>query len=139
MANFATKVLQREHAAQGLARTDKEFAEMAYDLLDYEAQAVVDVSREVLPRYARRRYDSTRELATILSELEDEMKTRLAAIGILVTVNPFPMLEGKPPTVDIVGHTKDHSIHKHGFDHEQKEWEVKHATAEGKDYHGQKK
>jgi hypothetical protein len=41
-------------------------------------------------------------------------------------------------TIDVLGHVPGHDVHKYGYDHERKQFEVRGATDRGEDYRGQK-
>lgn len=111
----------------------KQLAEVAYELTDEEVQKTFTTVMEISEKYKYRR--ATPE---VLTELEDEVKTRLHAIGILATVNAMPVLDGQPPFVDIIGKVSDDGLHQHGFDHERKGWEINKANERKEDYLGQK-
>lgn len=108
-------------------------AKFAMDLTDYEVKLVGEIVGGLVMKFARRR-----NTVENLDELRDEALTRLAEIGILATLDPTPCFHGEPPIVEILGKVPTDSIHKDGFDHERKSWEVREAIKRGEDYRGQK-
>ncbi len=118
----------------GKVKTAKEFVEVAYELTDAEAVEAFGICAQIDRKYRGRSYSTAQQRARILTEMEDETKTRLAAIDILATVVPGD--EG--PVIDIIGKLRTDNIHKYGFDHEQKEYEVKKATGRGEQFLGQR-
>lgn len=111
----------------------KEFAAKASDLTDDEIQKSYRVITEVQRKYANK--PNTR---IWLDQLRDEVLTRLSEVGILATFDPTPCFYGEPPALEILGKVSTDPIHKHGFDHEKKEYEVRKATERGEDFLGQK-
>lgn len=114
-------------------KSDVELAHYAQDMLDKEAEAIFKVVYA-----AQMKYQYRPNTVEVLEELRDELLTKLMEIGILATVDPAPCFYGEPPIVEIIGKVADDAIHKHGFDHEQKQWEVRKAIERNEDYYGQK-
>ena len=113
--------------------SDKHFAYSATDLTDREITRVFKVVEAIRVKYAGRP-----NTAENLDALRDEALTRLMEIGILATLDPAPCFYGEPPTLEIIGKLDNDPIHKDGFDHEQKGWEVNKANDRGEDWLGQK-
>lgn len=110
----------------------KEFAGFASELTDEEIKRALQVIMSV-----RRNYQHKAFTVENLDALRDETITRLAEISILASVDVAPCLNGEPPVVEIVGKVSTDPIHKHGFDHERKYYEVNKANERGEDYLGQ--
>lgn len=116
-----------------LVHSERQFAHYANDLLDSE---IVAVSRLVMA--VSKRFRGRPNTPENLDMLRDEIVTKLAEMNILATVDPSPCLYGEPPVVEIIGKLAFDSIHKDGFDHEQKGWEVNKAHARSEDYLGER-
>lgn len=114
-------------------RSEKQFVHWSDELTDTEAQNAFRIIAEVGEKY---KYKT----ATVdnLEALRDEVLTRLAEINILAEIDPAPCLYGEPPIVEIKGKLAMDGIHKYGFDHEQKKWEIDKAHGRGEDYLGEK-
>lgn len=110
-----------------------DLAHFAADLQDSEVTQVAAIVAHVSRKFSTR----TATVAN-LDALRDEVLTRLSEINILATVDVAPILNGEPPTVEIVGKVKGDSQHVYGLDHERKMYEVRKATARGEEYLGQK-
>lgn len=121
------------HVPDDRIRSEKQMVHWAADLLDTEAQEAFRIATMVSARYAQR--PATAENLTML---RDEMLTRLAEHGYVAEIDISPFYHGEPPIVEIKGKVKDDPIHSIGFDHEQKEYEVKKALNRGEDYLGEK-
>ena len=112
----------------------KQLAGYAAELTDYEVGQVGKIIGAIQRKYAHR--PNTPE---ILDQLRDEVITKLAEqVNILATLDPTPCFHGEPPIVEIVGKISTDVIHKEGFDHERKYWEVQKANQLGEDFRGQK-
>lgn len=111
----------------------KDFVYKATDLQDHETAAAVKIIREVQLKYMGRTNSESN-----LNELRDEILTRLANIDILASFDPVPCLQGLPPEVEIIGKVPNDPIHKYGFDHELKQYEVQEAQKRNEEYRGQK-
>lgn len=111
----------------------KDLAHFAADLQDSEVTQIASIVGAASRKYSTR-------IATIanLEALRDEILTRLSTINILATVDVAPVLNGEPPTVEIIGKVAGDSQHKYGMDHERKQYEVRKATARGEEFLGQK-
>jgi hypothetical protein len=135
-------------ATDGYVHSVREFSDaMTLDLTDEEISRAVRIIGEVRLKYGRKFIQKFNDPTSFklddalkaLDEMEDEVKTRLAGeCHILATVDTVPILEGRPPAIEIIGVLPGGTLDRHGMDHEKKEWEVKRATARGEDYHGQK-
>jgi hypothetical protein len=111
----------------------KNFAYSASELTDREITQLFKVVEEVRMRYAGRA--NTPEN---LEALRDETLTRLMGMGILATLDPAPCFYGEPPVIEVIGKVQGDAIHKHGFDHEQKGWEVNKSRERNEEWLGQK-
>jgi hypothetical protein len=111
----------------------KEFAHAAGDLTDTEVTQIFKVVEQVRLRYAGKKNTPDN-----LEHLRDEVLTRLMEIGILATLDPTPCYYGEPPTLEIIGKITGDSIHKHGFDHEKKMYEVRKAVERNEEWLGEK-
>ena len=112
---------------------EKQFVYWNDELTDSEAQEAFQIIASVQMKYERK-------VATIenLEALRDEILTRLAERDILAELDPTPVFYGEPPTVEIKGKLSTSELHKYGFDHEKKGWEIKKAHERGEEYLGQK-
>lgn len=113
--------------------SDKQLAQVASDLTDHEIQQVFRIVTSVRDRYAMKQ--NTPEN---LEAMRDEVLTRLAEINVLATFDPTPAFYGEPPAFEILGKVSGDSIHKYGFDHERKQYEVIKSKERGEDYLGQR-
>lgn len=112
----------------------EQLAGFAQDLTDIEVGQVGKIIASIQQKYAH--MANTPEN---LDKLRDEVITRLAEdLDLLATLDPTPCFHGEPPIVEIIGKVSGHSIHKDGFDHERKYWEVQKANELGEAYLGQK-
>lgn len=134
-------------ANDGIIHSARDFSgALTLDLTDEEIARAVRIIGEVRVKYGNKFIAKFgREGFTLdgaleaLSELEDEVKTRLAEeVSILATVDTVPILEGQPPVIEIIGSLPGSNIDQYGMDHEKKTWEVQRATARGEDFYGQK-
>jgi hypothetical protein len=128
-------VQQRLDKAQdaGKVTSGKQLADFSTELLDSEIQQAVKVVGALQMKYAR-----MANSVTNLEKLRDEALTRLSEIGILATFDPAPCFYGEPPIVEFVGKVNTDAIHKDGFDHEKKRYEVLKSKERNEDYLGQK-
>lgn len=112
----------------------KGFAHAAADLTDSEITRTFQIVQLV-----RDKYSGKANTAENLDALRDEVLTRLMEIGVLATLDPAPVFYGEPPTLEIIGKVKDDKVfHTEGFDHEQKQYEVRKAQDRNEDWLGQK-
>lgn len=114
-------------------KSGKQFADFATELLDSEVQKAVKIVVSIQNKYGTRQATPKN-----LEMMRDEVLTRLAEINILATVDPAPVFHGEPPVVEFIGKINTDPIHKEGFDHEQKGYEVKKSKGRGEDFLGQK-
>jgi hypothetical protein len=106
----------------------EQLAGFAADLTDYEVKEIGKIIGTIQP--------NTPE---VLDQLRDEVITTLAEqLNVLATLDPTPCFHGEPPIVEILGKVAGDNIHKDGFDHERKYWEVQKANELGEAYRGQK-
>jgi hypothetical protein len=118
----------------GILRNPKEFSgALTMELTDSEIAAAFKIIVDLQQRYATKPNTSD-----VLERLRDEVLTRLSEVGVVASFDPSPCLYGEPPIVDFIGKVSTDDIHKHGFDHEKKEWEVKRAVTRKEDFLGQK-
>jgi hypothetical protein len=127
-------------ARDGIVSSEKELSDaLTLDLLDHEIPELFKIVLQVNARYYYRHFDTIEQGVKILEEMEREMQQELAErMQILCRIDASPMLMGNQPILEVLGRLPSHDIAKHGFDHEQKEWEVKRASSRNEDYLGQK-
>ena len=113
--------------------SEKQFVHFNDELTDSEAVAAVRIVAHVQEKYQF--MTATKEN---LEAMRDELLTRLMEMNILAEVDPAPVLNGEPPVVEFIGKIAGDDIHKYGFDHEKKQWEIRKAREQGKDYLGEK-
>ena len=134
-------------ADHDLIRTEKGFSgAMTLDLTDDQIKACMRIVHNVRNKYLGRWVNKFNDpqnftLDEALKEVdnyEDELKYELAdKVGVLVTVNAVPLLEGQPLQIEWLGVLPGGSLERYGQDHERKGWEVKRATERGEDFLGQ--
>lgn len=112
---------------------ERQFVHWNDELTDTEAVAVVRLIGEIQMKYANK--PNTKQN---LEDLRDEALTRLIEINILAELDPSPCFYGESPIVEIIGKVSSDPLHKYGFDHEQKKWEIDKAHDRGEDYLGEK-
>lgn len=116
------------------ATSPKDFVYKATDLQDHEAIEFVRIVHAIQGRYAGKANTEKN-----LDQMRDEILTQLAEkLGILASFDPTPCFYGEPPIVEYLGKVSGDNLHKYGFDHEQKEYEVKEAVKRGEEFRGQK-
>ena len=119
---------------KGRVHSKKQFVHNSDELADSEAVKAVRLIGEVQIKYAKK--VATKEN---LHALRDEALYRLATqLGIKAELDPTPCFYGEPPILEIQGKMAGDDIHKYGFDHEKKGWEVRKAHERGEDYLGEK-
>ena len=131
-------------ANEGFVYTPKQFSDaLTLDLTDGEIQQalgiIVNTSKKWRTRFAYKSltgFHDVEEAMKLVDQFESELKTRLADIDLLATVDVMPVFEGQPPIVELVGALPGHPSEKYGLDHEKKTWEVKKAKALGQDFLG---
>lgn len=111
----------------------KQFVHFSDELLDSETVQVAEIVMGLTKKYQYKTASKAN-----LEALRDEALNRCAEINILVELDPAPILNGEPPVLEIKGKLAVDDIHKHGFDHEQKKWEIDKAHDRGEDYLGEK-
>lgn len=111
----------------------KDFAGFATDLTDEEIKNAISIVNDIRLKWAGKQNN-----ADNLEKMRDEILYRLAENSILATFDPTPAFYGEPPAVEIVGKLGSDPIHKHGFDHERKQFEVIESKKRNEDYRGQK-
>lgn len=114
-------------------KSSKQLAGYASELTDEEVAKTVQIIYSLQAKYMHKSNN-----AKNLDALRDEALTRLSEIGIIATLDPSPCFYGEPPVLEILGKIKDDPIHKVGFDHEKKYYEVNKAVERNEDYLGQK-
>jgi hypothetical protein len=114
-------------------KSRKQFVEWNDELTDTEAQAAMAVIVPIQSKYANRP-----NTVANLEELRDEVLTKLMECNILAEFDPSPCFHGEPPILELRGKIATDSIHKYGFDHEKKQYEVLKARDRGEDYLGEK-
>lgn len=126
------KRLDAAHEA-GKIKSAKQLADFSTELLDSEIQQAVKIVASLQQSYAHKANSVEN-----LDKLRDEVLTRLSEINILASFDPTPCFYGEPPVVEFVGKVSTDSIHKHGFDHEQKRYEVLKAKERDEHFLGEK-
>lgn len=118
----------------------EELAEIATELSDEEVKRVGEIWGLLTQKYSTK-INSVQNL----EHFRDEALTRFAEANILVEVDPTPCFYTDPatgtsgaPEIIILGKVDGDLIHKYGFDHERKSWEVLRALERGEDFYGQK-
>lgn len=133
----------------GRVKDATEFAHTAYNLLDHEAKEALDITRKYQlrwiqgaqrilsdPRLGPHTFEKLMEFAeSVGQDVKEEFAERLS---LMVAWDPTPILEGKPPLLTVMDKYDREDIHKHGFDHEQKQFEVLKSKARGEAYLGQR-
>lgn len=111
----------------------KQLIHWSDELLDTESQMVGRIVGE-----AQLKWSNKPNSVDNLQELRQELLHALMDIGIVAEFDPTPCFYGEPPILEIRGKVKDDPIHKYGFDHEQKRWEVQRAIERNEEWLGQK-
>jgi hypothetical protein len=115
------------------AHNPTDFVHKAADLTDREATQAIKIIHAAQVKWSGRPNTEKN-----LDHMRDEILTQLASVNILASFDPTPCFYGEPPEIEIIGKVAGDPIHKYGFDHEQKEYEVKQAVKRNEDYRGQK-
>jgi len=129
-----------------LVKSKQEYADLlTQDMTDDEISKSFDIMFPIIKKWQERFIRRAESYANVeaamedVNRFEDELKYELATkLKIYATVDVLPLLEGKPPVIVIQGPLEDHIIHKYGFDHEKKGYEVTHATRNDEAYLGEK-
>lgn len=127
-----------------IVTTAKDFSDaMTLDLNDDEIKTamelVVQIRRRYVDRWQFMSFDSIDHAIDELEKMRDEISTTLAErLGLLVTVDGSPILNGEAPIIEFIGKIEGTQFAKHGMDHEKKAWEVQKANERGEDWLGQK-
>lgn len=112
----------------------KQFVHWSDELTDSEAIKAVELIGRIQVKYQHK--TNTKDN---LFALRDEALTRLAEeLNILAELDVTPCFYGEPPVLEIKGKMAVDDIHKYGFDHEQKKWEIDKAHDRGEDFLGEK-
>jgi hypothetical protein len=114
-------------------KSKKELVHFADELTDSESTAAFELIAMLQMKYGMKRNSKEN-----LEELRDEALTKLMEQGILAEVDVTPCFYGDPPILELRGKISGDSLHKHGFDHEKKKWEIDKAHDRGEDYLGEK-
>lgn len=126
----------------GIVKNAVEFAHTAYNLQDHEALEAIDIMRKYQRRWiyrARWGWHNWEDLADFLEELGGNIQYEFAErLNLLTRWDPTPVLEGKPPLLEVMDKMPSDDIHKFGFDHERKGFEVRKAVGRGEEFLGQK-
>lgn len=126
----------------GIVRNPTEFAHIAYNLQDTEALEAMAICRKYQKRWlyaAKWGWRSWDDLADFLETLGQDFQYEMAdKLNLMTRWDPTPVLEGKPPLMEVMDKMPGDDIHKFGFDHERKGYQVKKAVVRGEDYLGQK-
>lgn len=111
----------------------KRFAQLASDLTDEEIQNAFMVINA-----AREKYRGLPSTPNNLDRLRDEVEYRLAEVGILAKLDPTPVIEGRPPVIDIIGKVDIGPFAAVEVDHEKKQWQIHEAIKRGEYRYGEK-
>jgi hypothetical protein len=114
-------------------KSTKQMVHYADELTDTESVAVVRLITECQMKWAHK--PNTKQN---LEYLRDEVLTKMMGMNVIAEFDPAPCFYGEPPIVEIKGKVAGDPIHKHGFDHEKKAYEVVKAKEAGEDYYGEK-
>lgn len=107
--------------------TDREIKQ-AFEIIYHSIQKWQQIFRSKLDPHSAVSVNGLEEAMNLVDRWENEIREQLAEINIVASVDVLPVLEGTGhPTIVIEGATQDHYSAKYGFDHEQKEHEVKAA------------
>lgn len=131
----------------GIVRTQKQFSDaLTMDMTDEEINVAMKIVIEVKNKWQNRfRYkfnDPTTfkldDALKLIEQFEDEIKTRLAEVEVLATVDTVPILEGQPLVIEWIGKMPYSASAMGHFDHEKKNYEVRKAKEREEDFYGQK-
>ena len=134
----------------GIVKSLKEFSDnLTLDLTDAEIKQAFEIIyrsirkwqqifRAKLDPHSLRSFHDLDEAMELTEKFEDEIKTRLAEMDILATVDVMPVFEGQPPVIELIGTLPSHYSAQYGLDHERKEYEVRKATERGEPVLGAK-
>lgn len=114
-------------------KSEKQMVHYADELTDTESVKAVRLIGECQIKWAHK--PNTKEN---LHNLRDEVLTKLMEMNVLAEFDPAPCFYGEPPIVEIRGKISGDPIHKYGFDHERKAYEVNRAKEDGEEYYGEK-
>lgn len=113
-----------------IIRSKKQMVYFADELTDTESVAAFELVARISGKYAMK-------VASVenLNALRDECLTTLAErMNILAEIDISPIYNGEGPIVEFKGKFTGDDIHKYGFDHERKKWEIDKAHDRGEDY-----
>lgn len=102
------------------------------DLTDEEVTMISQVVGSLVLKYS-----SLPATDSNLARLDDEASDRLYRLGYLVHLDIEPVLEGKPPVIDIIGKIGDMGFQAE-HDHERSRYHILKAKEKSEDYHGQR-
>jgi hypothetical protein len=105
-------------------------------MMELTDSEVVAVTQEILKIQEKYRYKYATKAN--LDSMADEITTKMYNMGVLVTFDPTPLLEGDAPHLEILGKIGG-EFQEHGFDHEREQWEVQRANDQGQDVYGKDK
>lgn len=115
-------------------KSRKQMVHWADELTDSEATKAFEIVGRI-----QMKYQYMRNSKENLEALRDEALTTLAEqMNILAELDVSPCFYGKEPVLEIIGKFQGDDIHKYGFDHEQKGWEINKAHEKGEDFLGEK-
>jgi hypothetical protein len=141
-----TTTTSPEVPTDDLIKSKKEYADLlTQDMTDDEITKSFNIMIPIIKKWQERFIRRAESYPTVeaamedVNRFEDELKYELATkLKIYATVDVLPLLEGKPPVIVVQGPLEDHIIHKYGFDHERKTYEVTHAARNDEAYLGEK-
>jgi hypothetical protein len=101
------------------------------ELQEEDIRNIGKLAAEIVPKYKYQRRSPK-----VLQQFDTEVMHRFAEYGLIARV--VPDVDTGVYTIDVLGHVPGHDVHKYGYDHERKQFEVRGATDRGEDYRGQK-
>lgn len=122
-----------DRKADDIIKSKKQFVHFNDQLTDSESIEAVQVIGEAQMKWASKHNSKEN-----LEALRDEVLTKLMEINILAEFDVAPCFHGEPPIVEFIGKIAGDGLHKYGFDHEKKKWEIDRAHDRGEDYLGEK-
>lgn len=116
-----------------IIHSERQLVHFADELTDSESTAAFQLIIELQSKYAYKA-----NTVENLEQLRDEALTRLMEMNILAELDVTPCFHGESPILELKGKVSGDPLHKYGFDHEKKKWEIDKAHDRGEDYLGEK-
>ena len=115
-------------------RSKQQMVHFADELTDTESVRAFELVHRIGAKYQHKVASEAN-----LHALRDECLTRLAdEMNILAELDISPIYSNEPPILEFKGKFTGDNLHKYGFDHEQKKFEIDKAHDRGEDYLGEK-